>query len=447
MSSYTVIDPRSGEQLTSYPVDTDAEIDAKLDAAHGAYKTWARQTIEERVALLQRLAQLHEERQDALAEIIQKEMGKSREDALGEIGVCISIYRYYAENAAAFLADETIDVTSGPGTAVVQRRPVGVLLGIMPWNFPYYQVARFAGPNLALGNTILLKPAPQCPESGLALQGLFDDAGFPAGTYNNVFATNEQVERIIGDPRVQGVSVTGSERAGAAVAEIAGRNLKKVVLELGGSDPFIVLGVSDMDEAVDAAFEARMENTGQSCNAGKRVIVLDELYDDFVARYTAKMLARPASPVSSLVAAERLSDQVGRAVASGATLQTSGERDGAWFPPGVLTGVQPGGDVFYEEFFGPVAMVFRVQDEDEAIRIANDTPFGLGSYLFTTDAEQAHRVAEQLEAGMVYINGFGGEGAELPFGGIKRSGFGRELGRHGIDEFANKKLIRTLRQP
>ncbi|TFI40125.1 aldehyde dehydrogenase family protein, partial [Rhodococcus sp. 1R11] len=336
---------------------------------------------------------------------------------------------------------------SGPGTAIVQRRPIGILLGIMPWNFPYYQVARFAGPNLALGNTILLKPAPQCPESGLALQSLFDDAGFPAGTYNNIFATNEQVERIIADPRVQGVSVTGSERAGAAIAEIAGRNLKKVVLELGGSDPFIVLGVSDMDEAVDAAFEARMENTGQSCNAGKRVIVLDELYDDFVARYTAKMLARPASPVSSLVAAERLSDQVDRAVASGASLETSGERNGAWFPPGVLTGVQPGGDVFYEEFFGPVAMVFRVRDEDEAIRIANDTPFGLGSYLFSTDPEQVKRVSEQIEAGMVYVNGFGGEGAELPFGGVKRSGFGRELGRHGIDEFANKKLIRTLRQP
>ncbi|HVK27300.1 MAG TPA: aldehyde dehydrogenase family protein, partial [Nocardioides sp.] len=284
----------------------------------------------------------------------------------------------------------------------------------------------------------------QCPRSAALLQAVFLDAGFPEGAYVNVYATNEQVADVIADPRVQGVSLTGSERAGAAVAEIAGRNLKKVVLELGGSDPFVVLSTDDLDATVDAAVFARMDNAGQVCNGGKRFIVVEDLYDDFVARFTEALLAAsPGSPLSSLAAAENLGRQVEQAVAGGAQLASAGERDGAFYPTGVLSGVTTDNPSYSQELFGPVAMVFRAADEDDAVRIANDTPYGLGSYVFTPDAAQAQRVAEQIEAGMVFVNGVGLDAAELPFGGVKRSGFGRELGRFGMEEFVNKKLIRT----
>jgi succinate-semialdehyde dehydrogenase/glutarate-semialdehyde dehydrogenase len=325
----------------------------------------------------------------------------------------------------------------------------------MPWNFPYYQVARFAGPNLCVGNPILLKPAHQCPESAAAIQKMHDDAGFPKGAYQTLLASNDQIEKAIEDPRVRGVSLTGSERAGAAVAEIAGRNLKKVVLELGGSDPFILLGTDNMDEAVEAAVAGRLDNTGQSCNAAKRFIVADELYDDFLEKFSAAMSeAKPADPtaddaamgpLSSADAAETLQDQLDRAVAQGADVVVGGERDGAFFPSTVLTGITPDNDAYREEFFGPVASVYRVGSEQEAIELANDTPFGLGSYVFTNDPEQAERVADGLDTGMVYVNGVGLDGAELPFGGVKNSGFGRELGTLGIEEFVNKKLIRVVK--
>jgi succinate-semialdehyde dehydrogenase/glutarate-semialdehyde dehydrogenase len=320
-----------------------------------------------------------------------------------------------------------------------------VLLGIMPWNFPYYQVARFAAPNLATGNTIVLKHAPQCPASAEALEQIFADAGFPEGAYVNILATNEQIAEVIADPRVAGVSLTGSERAGAAVAEIAGRHLKKVVLELGGSDPFIVLSTDDLDATVSAAVAARLDNTGQACNAAKRFVVVEDLYDDFVARFTERLLAgATGAPLSSVAAAETLARQVDAAVVQGAELASAGDRSGAYFPVGVLTGLDAESDMARQELFGPVAMVFAAADEDDAVRIANDTPYGLGSYVFTTDPDQAARVADRIEAGMVFVNGVGAEGAELPFGGIKRSGFGRELGRLGMDEFVNKKLIRTV---
>jgi succinate-semialdehyde dehydrogenase/glutarate-semialdehyde dehydrogenase len=371
-------------------------------------------------------------------------MGKAMDDALGEVDFSAAIYGYYADHAEEFLADEPIHLLEGEGTAVVRKRPLGVILGIMPWNYPCYQVARFAGPNLAAGNSVVLKHAPQCPDSAARLAEIFADAGFPAGAYVNVYASNEQIEEIIGDPRIQGVSLTGSERAGSAVAATAGRHLKKVVLELGGSDPFLVLGSDDLDATVDAAIAARMENNGQACNAGKRFIVADELHDDFVAKFTAKMLGQEPAPLSSLAAAERLQSQVDSAVASGAHLESNGERRDAFFPSGVLTGVNRDSDAFRQELFGPVAMVFRAKDEAEAIELANDTPYGLGSYVFTNDPEQAARVADQIDAGMVFVNGVGAEGVELPFGGVKRSGFGRELGRFGIEEFVNKKLIRTV---
>jgi len=445
MTLYAVTNPATGEVLREYPTATDADMEKAIAAADAAFRSWGMtSTVAERAALTRRVSELHSERREQLAEIMHREMGKPLAEALGEVDFSAAIYGFYAENAERFLADESIDLLAGEGSAVIQRRPVGVILGIMPWNFPAYQVARFAGPNLTLGNTIVLKHAPQCPESAEALQKIFDDAGYPAGAYVNVYATNEQIAAAIADPRVQGVSLTGSERAGAAVAEIAGRNLKKVVLELGGSDPFILLSTDDLDATVDAAVAARMGNTGQACNAAKRIIVAENLYDDFVDRFTAKILAAAddLSPLSSEAAAQNLARQVDAAVAAGAHLATKGERKGAWFPPGVLTGVTKESPTYREELFGPVAQVYKVAGEDEAIAVANDIPFGLGSYVFTNDPEQAERVAERIDAGMVFVNVVEADGVELPFGGVKRSGFGRELGRFGIDEFVNKKLIR-----
>ena len=447
MSEYAVTDPSTGEVLREYPTATDAEIEEAVAAASEASRGWARSTsVGDRAALIHRVADLYTERRDELAAIINREMGKPLAECLSEVDFAADIYTYYADHAEKFLADEPIDLLAGDGVALIRRHPVGVLLGIMPWNFPYYQVARFAGPNLCIGNTILLKHAPQCPESAAAMQQIFDDAGFPAGAYVNIYASNEQAAAIIADPRVAGVSLTGSERAGAAVAEVAGRNLKKVVLELGGSDPFIVLSTDDLDATVKAAIDARFDNTGQSCNAAKRFIVAEDLYEPFVERFTEATLQRAEgiAPLSSLAAAERLEAQVQKAVDEGANLTGGGERKGAFYPPGVLTGVTPDNAAFREEFFGPISMIFKVSDEAEAIGLANDTSFGLGSYVFTTDADQAVRVADAIEAGMVFINGVLLDGAELPFGGVKRSGFGREMGRFGMDEFVNKKLIRSV---
>lgn len=446
-TEYAVRNPATGELVETVPTATDAEVGAAVDLAASAYAAWGRtSTVADRAALLHRVADLHRERSAELSATMVEEMGKPLGDAEGEVDFSAAIYDYYADHAEAFLADEPVELGEGSeGSAVIRRRPVGVLLGIMPWNFPAYQVARFAAPNLATGNTIVLKHAPQCPRSAALLQRIFLDAGFPEGAYVNVYATNEQVAEVIADPRVQGVSLTGSERAGAAVAEIAGRNLKKCVLELGGSDPFVVLGSDDLDATVEAAVAARMENTGQACNAAKRFIVVEDLYDDFVSRFTAALLeASPASPLSSVAAAENLDRQVDEAIAGGATLTRAGERTGAFHPSGVLTGVTTDNPAYRQELFGPVAMVFKATDEDDAVRIANDTPYGLGSYVFTPDAAQAQRVADQIDAGMVFVNGVGLDAAELPFGGVKRSGFGRELGRYGMEEFVNKKLVRTV---
>ncbi len=447
MSMYVVTDPATGEVLETVPEATAEQVESALAAAAQAAAGWGRTTTaDERAALLHKLAELHRERREELAQIIVTEMGKPMEDALGEVDFSADIYDYYADHGPAQLADESVDLgADAEGTAIVRRAPLGALLGIMPWNFPYYQVARFAGPNLMAGNTIVLKHAPQCPRSAAALQQMFDDAGFPAGAYVNIYATNDQVADMIADPRIAGVSLTGSERAGAAVAEIAGRNLKKVVLELGGADPFIVLSTDDLDAVVEAAASARLDNTGQACNAAKRFVVVEDLYDEFTQKFTEKVLAAAdgITPLSSETAARTLEKQVQDAVAEGASLASAGERNGAFYPPGVLTGVTADSDAYHQELFGPVAMVFKVADEEEAVAVANDTPFGLGSYLFTTDPEQAARVADRIEAGMVYINGVLMDQAEIPFGGVKRSGFGRELGRFGMDEFVNKKLIRS----
>jgi succinate-semialdehyde dehydrogenase/glutarate-semialdehyde dehydrogenase len=443
MSLYEVVDPSTGEHVKSYPTASDADTRSAVDSVASAHAAWSSRSIADRAAIVRRIGELHEERAAELGAIIVREMGKPLADATGEVEFSGSIYAYYADNAEALLADKPVELADGPGSAFIRPSSVGALLGIMPWNFPAYQVARFAAPNLVAGNTVLLKHAPQCPESAAVIAAIFAEAGVPEGVYVNVYATNEQIATIIADPAIRGVSLTGSERAGAAVAEIAGRNLKKCVLELGGSDPFIVLSSDDLDATVDAAITGRTDNTGQACNAAKRMVVIDGLYDEFVERFEARMLALDlGTPLSSERAAENLADQVSRAVAGGATLAIAGERNGAFFPPAVLSDVAPDNPVYYEELFGPVAQVYRAKDEADAIRIANDTPYGLGSYVFTTDGEQALRVANALDTGMVFINGVGLDAPELPFGGTKRSGFGRELGTLGIEEFLNRKLIR-----
>jgi succinate-semialdehyde dehydrogenase / glutarate-semialdehyde dehydrogenase len=454
MADYAVVDPATGETIKEYPTITDAELDAAIGRAHAAHDGWSKgSTVEERAALIRKVGELHNERKQELGEIISREMGKPIEQAVGEVEFSAAIYEYYAENGPKLLADESIDLLEGEGSAFVRRSSLGVLLGIMPWNYPYYQVARFAGPNLVIGNTILLKHAPQCPESAAAIEQIYQDAGFPADAYINIYATNDQIATVIADKRVQAVSLTGSGRAGAAVAEIAGRNLKKVVLELGGSDPFLVLATDDLDAVVEAAVGGRLENGGQACNAAKRFIVVDELYEPFLEKFTAALTkvepGDPSSadtvlgPLSSAGATERLADQVKRATEQGATLVAGGGREGNFFEATVLTNIKPGTDAYKEEFFGPVASVYRVASEDEAVTLANDTTYGLGSYVFTNDSAQALRVADKIEAGMVFINAVGAEGVELPFGGVKASGFGRELGRFGADEFVNKKLIRV----
>ena len=455
MSDYQVVNPSTGEVEKEFPTATDAEVQDALARSHAAYGEWRTTTLDERATILRKVADLYDERADELAAIIAREMGKPLREGKGELKLVSSIFRYYADQGPALLADTPLDPAMG-GNAVVRKEAIGPLLGIMPWNFPYYQVARFAAPNLMVGNTILLKHAPQCPESALAIVQVFADAGLPADAYINLFATNDQSADIIADPRLVGVSVTGSERAGSAVAEVAGRHLKKVVLELGGSDPFILLDADDLGAAVKSAVRGRMGNAGQACNGAKRMIVVDELYDDFVEQFTAAMSGlKPGDPfdstsgfgpLSSEQAASNLLEQVEDAVSKGATLRTGGkrlDRPGAFVEATVLTDVTPEMRAYSEELFGPAAVVYRVKDAAEAVALANDSSFGLGGVVWSSDTEQAQQVADQLDTGMVWINSAQGSAADLPFGGTKRSGVGRELGPYGIDEFVNKKLIYT----
>lgn len=454
MSTYAVTNPATGVVEATYPTASDAEIQEAIGAAHQGFTTWSTSEISERVALLERVADIYEERAEELAAIITREMGKPVRQAQGEISIVASIYRYYAKNGPKFLQDEELEVASG-GKALVRKEAVGVLLGIMPWNFPYYQVARFAAPNLMNGNTILLKHAPQCPESALAMEQIFKDAGAPEGAYVNIFATNDQVADIIADRRIQGVSLTGSERAGAAVAEIAGRNLKKVVLELGGSDPFLVMEDADVARSAKLGMRARFGNTGQACNAAKRFIVDSSVYDEFskalVDQVSGIKMGDPTEaenfvgPLSSAAARDGLAAQVKDAVDKGATVLAGGkpvDGEGAYFEPTVLAGVTEDMRAFSEELFGPVAVLYKVDGEEEAVKLANNTDYGLGASIHTQDAERADRIARQLETGMVAINEPSGTAAELPFGGVKRSGIGRELGKYGMDEFVNHKLVK-----
>lgn len=454
MSTYAVTNPATGLVEASYPEHSDAQLAEAVATAHSAVPELAKLSVEGRAALLNRVADIYAERRDALAAIITREMGKPVFQAGIEIDIVVSIYRYYASNGEAFLKDEVLEVAAG-GKALVRKDAVGVLLGIMPWNFPYYQVARFAAPNLMIGNPILLKHAPQCPESALAMEQIFKDAGAPVGSYLNIFASNDQVADLIADRRVQGVSLTGSERAGAAVAEIAGRNLKKVVLELGGSDPFIVLADANLRAAAKFGMFGRFGNTGQACNAAKRFIVAEEVFDDFSAQFTELVkgisVGDPTQPktfmgpLSSQAARDTLAAQVQDAIDLGATVLTGGqvlEGEGAFYAPTVLTGVTKEMRAFSEELFGPVAVLHKVAGEDEAVALANDSDYGLGASVHSADVERAASLAARLEVGMVAINEASGTAAELPFGGVKRSGIGRELGKYGMEEFVNRKLIK-----
>jgi len=451
---YAVTNPATGEIEAEFATASDEQIQQALSSTDQAYQAWSVSALDDRVALLNRVADIYETRADELAAIITREMGKPIKQSLGEISIVVAIYRYYAKNGPKFLEDEELEIASG-GRALVRKESVGVLLGIMPWNFPYYQVARFAAPNLMNGNTILLKHAPQCPESALAMEQIFQEAGAPQGAYVNIFATNDQVADIIADRRVQGVSLTGSERAGSAVAEIAGRHLKKVVLELGGSDPFLVFADADIARTAKLGMRARFGNTGQACNAAKRFIVDSSVYEEFSAALVDQVAGMKVGdptqgenflgPLSSAAARDGLAAQVQDAIDKGATVLAGGkqvEGPGAFYEPTILAGVTEQMRAFSEELFGPVAVLYKVHGENEAVELANNTDYGLGASIHTQDLERAERIAARLSSGMVAINEPSASSPELPFGGVKRSGIGRELGKYGMDEFINRKLVK-----
>lgn len=452
-TQYAVTNPATGEVAEEFDTIADEQLDAALSVAAAAQKQWAARSFAERAEAVNRVAALFAERADELARIIGVEMGKRVSEGVEEAEFCHDIFGYYAEHGEELSKDLPLEANPG-GRAVVQRRPIGVILGIMPWNFPYYQVARFAAPNLMIGNAVVIKHAEICPASARAIAEIMARAGVPEGVYTNVYASHDQIAGAIADPRIAGVSLTGSERAGGRIAALAGAGLKKVVLELGGSDPYIVLDAADPAEAARQAWSTRMYNTGQVCNANKRLIVSADIYDEFVAEL--ETLARAATPgdftsddetvyqpLSSRAAAERLASQLERAADEGARIRVGGElaARGAYVSPAVVTDIPVGSDVYYEELFGPVACVYRAGSDAEAVELANNTQYGLGASVWSADPQRAERVGAQLEAGMVQVNSADGEGAQIPFGGVKHSGFGRELGPVGMDEFVNKRLF------
>lgn len=455
---YQVANPATGEVLAKYDSASDADIAAALERSAEAQRQWARRSVSDRARVVAEVARLFDERAEALGALITAEMGKELSSAVGEAKFCKEIFAYYATQGPSLIADTSVAVPPG-ASARIQRLPLGPILGVMPWNYPYYQAARFAAPNLVLGNSVILKPAENCPSSALAMADIMRDAGVPDGVYESVFASHDQIACVVADPRVQGVSLTGSERAGTAIAEHAGRNLKKVVLELGGSDPYIVLDSADVAASARLAWETRMSNNGQACNSNKRMIVMADIYDEFVAELVtlatglepgdpASLGAREFPPLASRAAAEELATQVADAVAQGAVLHVGGtvtEGPGAHLRPAVLTDVKAGMRAYSEELFGPAAVVYRVESDAEAIALANDSQYGLGAAVFSQDEERASAVASSLEVGMANVNIPIGQGASLPFGGVKRSGFGRELGPLGLDEFVNKRLFYAQR--
>ncbi|WP_370107758.1 NAD-dependent succinate-semialdehyde dehydrogenase [Nocardioides sp.] len=456
MSKYVSVDPATGAVVKEFDTMTDSEVANVVEAAGAAHQSWRHSALGERTALLQRIANAYRDHADELATLMATEMGKPVAQAKGEITLVASIYDYYATKGPDFLVAEHLDI-AGQGSAVVLTEPVGALVGIMPWNYPHYQVARFVAPNLLLGNTILLKHASNCPQQALRIADLIAAAGAPEGVYQNVFVTNDQVAQMIAHPAVQGVSLTGSERAGQAVGSVAGAHMKKCVLELGGSDPFIVLADADVPRAAREAATGRFANAGQACTSSKRILVEDEVWDLFLEEFVDQArqwtLGDPArsdtrmGPMASRAGRDDLEEQVQDAVEKGAHVHLGGtapDGPGAYYPATVLTGVDPTMRAYREELFGPVAVLHRVASAEQAIAIANDSPFGLGAAVFSGDETRAKDVVDRLEVGMVGINTTIKSAPDLPFGGVKASGIGRELGRFGLDEFANKKLIRKL---
>ncbi len=455
LSSYMTLNPATGETLREFPGLDDAAVPGVLSRSHGAFAGWRATEVGERARRLVRIADAYEARQDELAELISTEMGKPLKEAVGEVGLAAAIYRWYGEHGPGLLNREVLD-PQGADESLVRTEAIGSLIGVMPWNYPYYQVARFVAPNLMVGNTIILKHASICAASSELMAELVHAAGVPEDAYINVFASNDQIADMIADPRVRGISLTGSERAGASVAETAGRHLKKVVLELGGSDPLIVLDDGDIERTATIAARARLSNAGQACNSPKRMIVPNDKVDDFVSVVTrafeAARVGDPTDestqvgPLSSITARDTVIEQVERAVEQGATLHTGGKAidgAGAFMRPAVLTGVTRDMDAYSEEIFGPVAVIYGVDSTDEAITLANDVGFGLSGSVWGSDIDRAQEIADRLEVGMAYVNEHGTTLPGLPFGGVKRSGFGRELGRWGMGEFVNTRLRRT----
>ena len=446
------INPATGETLRTFTPLTPAELEARLACAASAYQRHRRTSFADRRRLMLKAAEILEAEKEAFGRIMVTEMGKPLKAAVEEAAKSALGCRYYAEHAERFLADETIHTTASKSWVAYQ--PIGPVLAVMPWNFPFWQVFRFAAPALMAGNVGLLKHASNVPQCALAIEEIFRRAGFAEGVFQTLLIETDLVKRVIEDPRIAAVTLTGSTGAGSAVASAAGKAIKKSVLELGGSDPFIVMPSADLEAAVRTAVKARTINNGQSCIAAKRFIVHESIADEFERRYVAGFKALkvgdpmdPATDVGPLANESQvltIAEQVNRSVAAGARLLTGGkriDRPGYWYEPTVLTNVTPDSPAYHDEVFGPVAILFRVHSVDEAIRVANDSPFGLGSSAWTGDPAERKRFVDEIEAGMVFINAMVASDPRVPFGGVKQSGYGRELSRHGIYEFVNAKTV------
>ena len=453
--TYQSVNPFDNKLIKSFEEITDKQLEQKMVTATACFESWRHTSYAHRAKIIARAAVLLHEQAEHFAQIMTMEMGKRISEARGEVEFSSQILAYYADNAERFLAPVKLHPTAGE--AHMESSPIGVVFGVEPWNFPYYQLARVAGPHLMAGNTLVIKHAGCVPQCAIAFEKLFMDAGAPAGLYTNLLISHEQSNQLIDDARIKGVALTGSVAAGRSIAARAGQNLKPSSMELGGSDAFIVLEDADLDHTVKWAVWGRMYNDGQTCCAAKRFIVVDKIADKFLDRFQAALGALKAGdpkdetttlgPLSTESALLDLLKQVDVAVSHGAKIVMGGkriDRPGAFMHPTILSGVKPGNPAFRDEFFGPVAMFFRVKDEDAAIALANDSDFGLGGSVFTKDIERGKRVASRVDTGMMFVNNISWSDAELPFGGIKDSGYGRELGDMGIQEFVNKKLVRTL---
>jgi succinate-semialdehyde dehydrogenase / glutarate-semialdehyde dehydrogenase len=449
-------DPRTGEVLKTFDELTDAELEQKLAQAAAAADSYRLTTHEQRAGWLRAAADILDKRTDEIAELMTLEMGKTKKASAAEIGKCAGVLRYYADNAAGFLADEPVQdpSTVNASAAYAHYLPIGVVLAIMPWNFPLWQAMRFAAPALAAGNVGLLKHASNVPQTALFMEELFREAGFPDDVFQTLLIGSGKVDAVIRDDRVAAATLTGSEAAGVAVATTAGEVLKKVVLELGGSDPFVVMPSADLAKAAKVATTSRCQNNGQSCISAKRFIVHTDVYDEFVDLFKKEMAAlvvgdpmeegTDVGPLANEQGREDVEALVKDALDKGATLLLGGERpdrEGWWYPPTMVGDITEDMDMFLEEVFGPVAQVYRVDDIDEALKVANATRFGLGSNAWTNEPAEQERFIRDLQAGQTFINGMTASFPSLPFGGVKASGHGRELAVHGIREFTNIKTV------